>query len=712
MIRSIFLALALTSATTQVQAQDLTVRSGEHDGYTRVVIQVPQGTKWSLSHKKNGARLKVELEKVQFDTTAVFRRLTQNRLAEISQVQPGAALDMQFGCDCAASAFLYKGKMIVVDIALASAPPPISADLPPLVLPKKREEKDLLATQIPPGLELPFLSLNAQRYEEQLSALLLRGADREVVDLKLAPVGPRPSVPRQSPFIPSDLNANIHVTSVLDGLNELLGPSLPQLEQRPPCISSAELGFDHWAGTAPFPEQVASLRATLFKEFDHVDEEKALKLAQLYAYSGFGAEALRALELLGQPSPNTDRVSAIARYLDDAQPSQTNPFFDLQRCESDAALWALLIEGELQEEAQLQSIEQSFVRLPDHLRRHVGPTLAEILTDADKLEPARRVLRAVDRVETEDSADTSQAKASVATAEGDSPKTEALLNEVIAASGAELEAPLALARLVDKRWLERGAMSPQELDLAASYVVEFRRSEIGPRMLQTQIVALALSNEFDTSMDLLNAPNTKGETAQTLNRAALILTERADDATFLRRVVTLTPDQKRALFTDTIVALAERLVTLGFADAALELASRPQDKARRAERARLRARVALLQRRPHQAMLELGEDSSDAAQVLRGKAMQMADDYLAAGEILRSMGENEKADRFFWLADRPDLADPERDTKFLAVQRTSQRLSVPPTRAPDKPLADAKGLLDDSADTRQHIRELLAKVDQ
>ncbi|WP_170561968.1 hypothetical protein [Ruegeria atlantica] len=710
MIRKVALSFVLATAAAQVQAQDVQVRTGEHDGYTRLVAQIPPGTKWELTQKKNGARLNVELEKVNFDTTTVFRRLTQNRLAAISQSEPGGALDMQFGCDCAASAFLYKGTMIVVDIAPDSAFAPINANVTPPVLPTTLKKRNPSIAQNLQNLDLPLLDLNAERFEKQLSTLLLRGSDREVVDLRLAPVGPRVSVPRGGLSIPTDINANVHVTSVLDGLNELLGPSLPQLEHRPPCITSEELGFDGWSGAAPFPEQVALLRAALFEEFDQVDEETALKLAKLYTQSGFGAEALQALELFAHPSPDADQVAAIARYLDGAQPSQPNPFTGLQRCETDAALWALLIEGELQEEAQLQSIERSFVRLPDHLRRHLGPTLAEILTDAGKLEPARRVLRAVDRVESENSADTSQAKAKVAAAEGDSYKSEALLNEVIAAPGAELEAPLALARLVDKRWSERGAVSPQELDLAASYVVEFRRSEIGPRMLQTQIVALSLGHEFDKAMDLLSAQNANVQATETLNRVAQILTERADDVTFLRRVVTLTPEQKHALFTNTSLAVAERLVTLGFADAALELANRPQDRARGAERARIRANAALLQRRPHQAMLELADDPSDAARLLRGQALQMTGDYVAAGEALLALGEDEKADRYFWLADHAKTVVPDRDTKFLAVQQTTQLLSVPPVRVPDKPLADAKGLLDDSANMRQLILDLLSGV--
>ncbi len=695
-------------AASLAQARDVTVRSGEHDGYTRLVFQIPSGTEWVLSRKKNGARLSVELDEVSFDTASVFQRLTQARLATISQSEPGATLEMQFGCDCVASAFLYKETMIVVDIAPGKALPPLSADIPPPALPKVQKEKNPLLVKNLQQLELPLLNLSTRRYEDQLSNLLLRGADREIVDLHLAPVGPRSSTPRSGPVIPSDLNANINVTSVLDGLNELLGPSLPQLEKRPPCISTADLGFATWAGAAPFPEQVASLRSSLFQEFDRIDTKQVLKLAKLYAYSGFGAEALQALDLLEKQTPDADRIAAISRYLDGTSMSGPNPFAGLQRCESDAAIWAVLIEGMLAEDAKLQAIEQSFVRLPDHLRRHIGPTLAEILADAGKLEAARRVLRSVDRVETDASAGTTQAEAKVAAAEGDGPKSEALLSKVIETSGAELKAPLALARLIEKRWLDRGSVSPKELDLAASYVVEFRRTDIGAQMLQTQIVALSLSNEFDQAMDLLQAQDAAGFGA--LDRVALILTERADDATFLRRVVTLTPRQQQALSTDTALAVAERLVALGFANAALELASRPQDKARRSGRARVRAQAALLQRRPHQAILELSDDPSDAAQSLRGQAMQMTEDYGATADLFREIGQVEEADRYVWLADRPDRLDEESGSKFSAIHQTTQVLSAPPNRIPEKPLADAQSLLEDSAQTRERILDLLAKV--
>jgi hypothetical protein len=711
MTRFALIASALIAAATGAAARDVTVRSGEHDGYTRLVVQVPPDTGWVLKQTKNGALLNVALEDVAFQTGAVFQRLTQNRLAALSQTKPGAPLEMEFGCNCVASAFLFRDTMIVVDIAPGTFLPPLTSDIPAPALPKAPKgdttpgPDQSLAT-----LELPLLNLNASGFEHQLATRLLQGADRGIVDLKTAPVGPRASISNQSLLIPSEVELNVQVTTILEDLNGLLGPDVPQLERRPPCVSSAELALDDWSDERPFAEQTAALRTGLFQEFDTIDKTRALHLAKHYAYSGFGAEAIRALELLGERSLETERIAAIARVLDDGQLNGSNPFTGLQRCESDAAMWAALTEGSLRQDANLIAIEQTFTRLPDHLRRHVGPMLSDILVEGQELEAARRVLRSVDRVETQFSADTTQAKAKVATAEHDAPRAETLLTEVLEAPDATFEAPLALARLIDKRWLERGAVSPQELDLAESYTVELRRSEIGAMMQQTHAVALSLGQEFDAALDVVAELPEDIESTETLNRVVFVLTERADDATFLRRVLSLSHAQTQALTTDAAIVVADRLARLGFAKQAQALAKRPQDRLKRGERARLRAKAALLAHRPHQAMLELADDSTDEADSLRAAALQATGDFAAAGELMRASGHADEANRLFWLADLTEKAELGSGTKFSDVAKTSRGLSAMPVRVPDKPLADAEALLQDSAETRQRIANLFAML--
>ncbi|WP_170762729.1 hypothetical protein [Ruegeria lacuscaerulensis] len=713
MIRVAVLISSLIAAATGAAAREVTVRSGEHDGYTRLVVQVPPDTGWVLKQSKNGAQLNVALDNVTFQTGSVFQRLTENRLATISQPKPGAALQMEFGCDCVASAFLFRKTMIVVDIAPGRFPPPLTSDIPSPAQPKASLDVTPVTSARTLDLPaLPLLTLNAEGFEDQLAMRLLQGADRGIVDLNIAPVGPRASTANQSLLVPSGMEMNISVTSVLDDLNGLLGPDIPQLEKKPPCISSAELGFDSWTDKRPFPEQTAELRSGLYREFDVIDKANVLKLAKLYTYFGFGTEALKALELLGEHSAETDRISTIARVLDDSNLSGPNPFAGLQRCKSDAALWAALTEGRLQGGADLAAIEQTFARLPVHLRRHVGPPLSDILVEAQEVEAARRVLRSVARVETQPSPSVEQAKAKVATAEGDAAQTEALLKDVITASDAALEAPMALARLVEKRWLERGAVSPQDIDLAESYTVEFRRSEIGPLMQRTHAVALSLGHEFDPALDLLADMPEDAESVETLNRVVLILAERADDATFLRRVLSLSKTHYQGLTTDTAITVADRLASLGFSKPALTLAKRPQDTIRRNERARIRARAALLDKRPHQAMLELADDSSDEAVLLRAEAMRATGEFAVAGDLLRTSGHLDEVNRLFWLSDRLNEVNTEVGAKFGQIIQATQDLSEPPSRLPEKPLADAANLLQDSQETRQKIAELLAALEQ
>ncbi len=706
------LVAGLLAIANLANARPVTVRTGEHDGYTRLVVQVPSGTDWTLAQTRNGARLSVALEDVTFDTGSVFQRLTQNRLAAISQKSPGEALEMQFGCDCVASSFLYKDTMIVVDITAAKIQPAISSDIPPPLLPKAVPAPNPLDSAQPlKALSLPVVNLNARLLESQLSTRLLQGADRDLVDLELAPVGPRASIAKDVLQQPFDLNANINVTSVVDELNDQFGARLMPIERYPACFTSADLGFDKWSEADPFPLQLAELRTTLFQEFDHLDADSALKLAKLYAFHGFGAESLRMLELLGKvSSPEMTRIAAIAQYLDRGGVSDPNPFAGLQNCESDAALWSVLTEGVLAEDAALNAIEQSFARLPRHLRRHLGPELSEIFVKGKELEAARRVMRGVGRVQTNPSASASNANAKIAASDGDGPLAETLLTDAISAPGSTLEAPVALVRLVDKRWTDRGSVSAKEVALAASFAAELRESSLQPVLQRTHAVALGLSQEFDQSLDILEEIPKGPEHDAGLNQIKQVLTERADDTTFLRRVLTMSAEHRNALTTSTAIAVADRLVSLGFARPAHVLASRSQDKARAADRARLRAHSALLSRRPHQALLELADDSSKKATQIKLQALQSVNDYATAGSLSLALGNYDEANRFFWLADLPDEVDTVQGPRFGRISQTTQNLSRQPSRVPGKPLADARTLLQDSADTRQQIAELLAAV--
>ncbi len=693
---ALFTSILITVATSAT-AETLVVRSGEHESHTRLVVKVPPGTEWVLARRKNGARLTVSIDDVLFQTEGVFGRLTSNRLSALSQSEPGAALDLEFGCDCVAMAFLFQQSMIVVDISQGTLPPPLTANIPlPPSLPPLGVEDS------PEPLALPLLTLNQQGFKDQLSASLLQGADREVLDLDLAAIGPRTSTPPNDTDMLPNFAANMSVSTVVDELEGLLGPDIPQIEKRPACISSARLGFDTWTDARPFDEQIADLRSGLFQEFDRVDTDQAFKLAKLYAYFGFGAEAVSTLALVKDHSEEKSWVQAIAGFVDHRESSEESPFRGLQRCSSDAAFWSLLSEQTLSPDADLDAIEQSFSSLPRHLRRRLGPRLSSILVEADKLEAARRVMRSVDRVETEEQPNV--AKAQIAQAEGDSEVADAILEEVISKPETATDAPLALARLIEKRWAERGAVSPQDVALAAAYALEFRGSETGPMMQHAHIIALSLNNEFDTAYDLIQALPEGDDRADVLNRHTHLLEERSNDVTFLKQVLSMSDSDSMALTTQAAIAVSDRLGALGFAAQSSAFANRTHDTTDRSQRARLRARAALLDQKPHKAMLELSDDASVAADTLRAQALAATGDLDATADLYRDLGETEVANRYFWLAGLPENIEPE--GRFANLSEISDKLALPPRRLIEMPLADANSLLADSEETRAHIADL------
>ncbi|AXT27931.1 hypothetical protein D1823_15990 [Ruegeria sp. AD91A] len=703
-----FLIAVLVTAANVVTAQGVVVRSGEHDGYTRLVFDVPPDTGWVLAQRKNGASITIALDDVTFKTNSVFGRLTTNRLTSLSQKSPGSALEMEFGCNCVASAFLYRNSMIVLDIMPGDFLPPLLEDIPP---PLSGRTAEATPPYIDTGLNLPLLTMTEQGIKDQLSIRLLQGTDRKILDLELAPVGPRNTVSPDTTAVSSQLNSNVRLTTVLDDLQNILNAELQPIDPRPACISAGGLNFASWSGEAPFLSQVSALRLGLYKEFDKVDDEKALKLAKLYTSYGFGAEALSVLKLVETPPDGTKQISAIARVVDNRATLPMSPFIGLQRCESDAALWAVLSEKELAPDANIEAIEHAFARLPDHLRRLLGPRLSQILVSAQQLEAARRVIRSVDRIEPETTPSVTQAKASVAKAEGNSEREEELLTEVITSTHAAAESPLALARLVEKRWSERKTVSSQELDLAASYAVEFRRSELGPIMNRTYAIALSLSQEFDRAFDVIKALPPGPDSDSAVNRHLHLLSERSDDATFLHQTMeVMQPDMVAVLTTETAIALASRLADLGFAEQTFALANRPEDQSRRLDRARLRARAALLSGRPHQALLELADDNSDEALALRAQAMVSTEDFAAAGDMFRGLEQNEAANRYFWLAGVSDERLEPTGGKYAALKQTTQALSDLPVRSAERPLADAENLLKDSQSARQRIEDMLSAV--
>ncbi|WP_205877302.1 hypothetical protein [Leisingera sp. NJS204] len=113
--RALATAVALLTAGA-VQAQTIVTRSGEHNGFTRLVMRLPDGADWSLAQSGTTATVNIDAPQAVFDTSRVFNLIPRTRLQSLVQNGPGQPLRLQLGCDCTVTSYVQKNGYLVLDI--------------------------------------------------------------------------------------------------------------------------------------------------------------------------------------------------------------------------------------------------------------------------------------------------------------------------------------------------------------------------------------------------------------------------------------------------------------------------------------------------------------------------------------------------------------------------------------------------------------------
>lgn len=127
-MRRLLPTLALILLCGPAAALTLTVRAGEHAGFSRLVIPLPPGVEWNLLQHGTGAELSLDDTDILFLTDQIFERIPRNRIVALAQAGPGAPLAITLGCDCRVEAVLLEDRRLVIDVKdgsrQAQAPPP------------------------------------------------------------------------------------------------------------------------------------------------------------------------------------------------------------------------------------------------------------------------------------------------------------------------------------------------------------------------------------------------------------------------------------------------------------------------------------------------------------------------------------------------------------------------------------------------------------
>lgn len=560
------LSMAMMIATTSL-AEVVTVRSGEHPGFSRLVAKIRPGATWDIRRDRRSVRVSVSAPGLVFDTRTVFDRIPRKRLQEVSADPEEAVLTLSLGCECEVTAFLEAGVYLVIDIAdadgagagrrvdrraiyagpyrfarwqfardgfaLGSLVPSGSQEAggEPSSTKRSSDSNDMAL-----GFELfPTVLKSAwrDRLVERIREVALRSGFGEadefaLVDGAAGAAGKNDQLPGERSSAPGRMEPDLARGAGMDagenlrisiaGMRDegLLGAALElggMAGKSDPCTAERFLRVADWIDEESFFRAVATRRSGLYGEFDVLNPEVGKGLARAYLHFGFGAEARQVLGMLPEADEEVRQLEEIAKVMD-APPKggkgqNLEARFAAADCGDNVTFWqSLIADAPLGLDAG-EKIARAFLALPVYLRAHLGPRVVRLLVSDNRLEHARIVSRSWERaVES-----TAPKAGSAFPFAGAIPENGAeAAPDAVATRDADMpETPYLLLDMVKRHFEARESLPESIPDLVASYALEFRRTDLGDALERAHVVALALNGRYGEALSIVAKGGNDGD---------------------------------------------------------------------------------------------------------------------------------------------------------------------------------------------------------
>ncbi|ULB11099.1 hypothetical protein ORIO_14460 [Cereibacter azotoformans] len=554
--------LALLAASAVANAEPVVVRTGEHPGFTRLVVEDAGIRAWTLGRTAEGYALRLSPGGRTFALSNAFRIITRQRLGSLEPA-PNGDLRIGLSCACHITPTEIRPGVIVLDIhdgaALAGAthekplPQPGVAEIRPRARPvsspppydwRTVDRRPFEAAPAPP-LEQPFVAAMRQSLVEQLS----RGSAAGAVDFVEKPPVAESAAPATDP------GANVRILPEPGyGISALQHDPAKLTATGAECPADERMDVASWLDDRPVAEQMSAALSGLTGEFDQPRPEAIAAAVRFYLGLGFGAEARLLLETFTFESADRETWETMARVLDgERQPG--GPLSSMASCDTAAALWSVLADPPTSSRAvNAPAVLRAFSSLPRHLRQTLGPRLAETLMNLGDLANAEGIRQIMMRGSTDPSAGVTLTEARLMMVTGE-PLPLADLERVKAEPGSMSGEALAL--LIERKAAYGEAPTADDVLQLAAMHHEARGTKLDGRLGRAYRLALALSGDFDQAFarhDL--APEADEDVWR-------LLAAFGPDSSLLEHAVLADSDPRPPLPQATRQALADRLRSLG-----------------------------------------------------------------------------------------------------------------------------------------------------
>jgi hypothetical protein len=672
--RRVVLAAALLATASASAAQEGgLIRSGEHDGFSRIVMTIEPTTEWALETAADRATVFFPGRELAFRTDGLFVRMPRTRILGVRPVAGprGTTVEVELGCDCRVSTRFVGARYLAVDVHDRNRPVPgHEAGIPAGRAPDPAAAEAAEAagpTIAPDGLRSPDALATAERI---LVEQIARAADQGVIELAEAAGAPgvsfadavtRPEPAQPEPEPPALPAADAEPPAAADppaGLplqDEQIaaitvydrdGPRRGATQEPVPeeCLDDDRLDIDRWSDGSPLHRQLPRLQGLLVGEFDRPDPVVVADIARLYIRFGFGAEAALMLESFDAAAEDAALLYDLARAVEGLPPAPGGPLAAAAPCPGRHGLWIAIAGARppFRDADHFATVEAAFAELPPDLRDMLGPGLVTRLLDAGHPREAAVLQAIAVRPGLPPSVDARLAAAELAAAEGRTAEAKAEFAALFDADAHNAAA--ALLRLVHLDLAEPDPVPEARLTDLATAALAHRGEplEVGLRTALAEALAHdSLLDKAIAELDLLMSD--RPEHADGTRDTAVELLIAADPARIGAAQYAETVLAARDLlpgtgtYDPTRFAVARHLLALSLPNAALGLLdpslARAQGYARE-----LAARAYLERGDPADALGALDGLSGPDVARMRAEARVLAGDYPAAAQELAAAG--------------------------------------------------------------------------
>ena len=556
------LAVALLSwaVPEDLHAETIAVRSGEHDGFTRIVLDLPNPRDWTLDQDNASAKLVLKGARVRFDLSEAFRKIGTGRVSGLRETKDTNTLAIGLNCSCELEAFRLGARMLVIDVKDGTADKfPLSEATAPLQSQQTSHGSASTAKQVTTNPVSPFVQVVQSRRtplefsrlakaetepltpaagatttdpedeiaapdsarkpdgEKRIAEAELRLAEQLGRAVSQGLVTPRAArLPKLKPAASTEsevtrqaeLKARPDKSPESPGLNlrvetsadrdflESLGASA-MTQDGETCLSPGELDISTWGGNGSFSQEVGAQRGALVGEFDRPNPDAARKLVRLYLHYGFGAEALLVLNASGFAGGDLKLLQSMGEILEYGHAQTPIMFADQFDCDTPAALWAILAQETIPSTVEINA--SALLRAINSLPPHLRNLLGPLVSDRLRLARQDDLAAQVLRLVERGN---QKPDARIKMARADQQLSEGDVTSASDSLSSVIDAntdlsPKALIKLIESRLSANLPLDKATAELAGAYAQEYRKQPLGSDLKRVHILALSEAGAYD-----------------------------------------------------------------------------------------------------------------------------------------------------------------------------------------------------------------------